>query len=43
MLIERKWKKWVFFYLPMVAFILFKLFLAKRLMGDGRPEDAALA
>jgi len=26
MLIERKWKKWVFFYLPMVFFILFTLF-----------------
>jgi POT family proton-dependent oligopeptide transporter len=27
----------------LVAFALFKLFLAKRLMGDGKPEDAALA
>jgi POT family proton-dependent oligopeptide transporter len=27
----------------LVAFWLFKLFLAKRLMGDGKPEDAALA
>jgi proton-dependent oligopeptide transporter, POT family len=27
----------------LVAFVLFKLFLAKRLMGDGKPEDAALA
>ncbi len=27
----------------LVAFTLFKLFLAKRLMGDGRAEDAALA
>lgn len=27
----------------LVAFVAFKLFLAKRLMGDGRPEDAALA
>ena len=26
MLIERKWKKWVFFYIPMVVFILFTLF-----------------
>ena len=26
MLIERKWKKWVFFYLPMAAFLLFTLF-----------------
>ena len=26
MLIERKWKKWVFFYLPMALFILFTLF-----------------
>ena len=26
MLIERKWKKWVLFYLPMAAFILFTLF-----------------
>ena len=26
MLIERKWKKWVFFYLPMAAFIVFTLF-----------------
>ena len=26
MLIERKWKKWVFFYLPMTAFIVFTLF-----------------
>jgi multiple sugar transport system permease protein len=25
-LIERKWKKWVYFYLPMVVFILFTLF-----------------
>src|SRR6185436_5460900 len=25
-LIERKWKKWVFFYLPMAAFIVFTLF-----------------
>jgi POT family proton-dependent oligopeptide transporter len=27
----------------LVAFVLFKLLLAKRLMGDGRAEDAALA
>ena len=26
MLIERKWKKWFYFYLPMAAFILFTLF-----------------
>jgi multiple sugar transport system permease protein len=26
MLIERKWKKWVYFYLPMTVFILFTLF-----------------
>ena len=26
MLIERKWKKWVFFYLPMAMFIIFTLF-----------------
>jgi multiple sugar transport system permease protein len=26
MLIERKWKKWVYFYLPMLVFILFTLF-----------------
>ena len=26
MLIERKWKKWIFFYLPMTVFILFTLF-----------------
>jgi multiple sugar transport system permease protein len=26
MLIERKWKKWVFFYVPMTVFILFTLF-----------------
>jgi multiple sugar transport system permease protein len=26
MLIERKWKKWVFFYVPITAFILFTLF-----------------
>ena len=26
MVIERKWKKWVFFYLPMTLFILFTLF-----------------
>jgi len=26
MLIERKWKKWVFFYIPMALFILFTLF-----------------
>ena len=26
MLIERKWKKWIFFYLPMAVFILFTLF-----------------
>ena len=26
MLIERKWKKWVFFYIPMVLFIVFTLF-----------------
>jgi len=26
MLIERKWKKWVFFYIPITAFILFTLF-----------------
>ena len=26
MLIERKWKKWVYFYLPMAAFLLFTLF-----------------
>ena len=26
MLIERKWKKWFFFYLPMAVFILFTLF-----------------
>ena len=26
MVIERKWKKWVFFYLPMAVFILFTLF-----------------
>ncbi len=26
MVIERKWKRWIFFYLPMVAFILFTLF-----------------
>jgi len=25
-LIERKWKKWIFFYLPMAVFILFTLF-----------------
>jgi multiple sugar transport system permease protein len=25
-LIERKWKKWVYFYLPMAAFIVFTLF-----------------
>ena len=27
----------------LIAFVLFKMFLAKRLMGDGRTEDAALA
>jgi POT family proton-dependent oligopeptide transporter len=27
----------------LVAFWLFKVLLAKRLMGDGKPEDAALA
>jgi POT family proton-dependent oligopeptide transporter len=27
----------------LVAFAAFKLFLAKRLMGDAKPEDAALA
>ncbi len=27
----------------LVAFVLFKVLLAKRLMGDGKPEDAALA
>ncbi len=26
MLIERKWKKWVYFYIPMAVFILFTLF-----------------
>ena len=26
MLIERKWKKWVFFYIPMALFLLFTLF-----------------
>ena len=26
MLIERKWKKWVYFYIPMVVFIVFTLF-----------------
>ena len=26
MLIERKWKKWVVFYLPMALFIVFTLF-----------------
>ena len=26
MLIERKWKKWIFFYLPIAMFILFTLF-----------------
>jgi multiple sugar transport system permease protein len=26
MVIERKWKKWIFFYLPMAVFILFTLF-----------------
>ena len=26
MLIERKWKKWVFFYVPMAFFIVFTLF-----------------
>jgi multiple sugar transport system permease protein len=26
MLIERKWRKWLFFYLPMAAFIVFTLF-----------------
>ena len=26
MLIERKWKKWVYFYLPMAVFIVFTLF-----------------
>jgi multiple sugar transport system permease protein len=26
MLIERKWKKWVFFYVPITAFIVFTLF-----------------
>ena len=26
MLIERKWKKWIFFYIPMLAFIAFTLF-----------------
>jgi len=26
MLIERKWKKWIFFYIPMAVFILFTLF-----------------
>ena len=26
MVIERKWKKWVFFYIPMAVFILFTLF-----------------
>ena len=26
MVIEHKWKKWVFFYIPMVVFILFTLF-----------------
>ena len=26
MLIERKWKKWVYFYLPMAAFLAFTLF-----------------
>ena len=27
----------------LVAFVLFKALLAKRLMGDGHPQDAALA
>jgi len=26
MVIERKWKKWIFFYIPMTVFILFTLF-----------------
>ena len=26
MVIERKWKKWIFFYIPMAAFIVFTLF-----------------
>ena len=26
MVIERKWKKWIFFYIPMAVFILFTLF-----------------
>ena len=26
MLIERKWKKWIFFYIPMAVFIVFTLF-----------------
>jgi len=26
MLIERKWKKWIYFYMPMAAFIVFTLF-----------------
>ena len=26
MVIERKWKKWLYFYLPMALFILFTLF-----------------
>src|SRR6476661_8676817 len=26
MVIERKWKKWVYFYLPMALFLLFTLF-----------------
>ena len=26
MLIERKWKKWIFFYIPMAVFLLFTLF-----------------
>ena len=26
MMIERKWKKWIFFYIPLAVFILFTLF-----------------
>ena len=43
MLIERKWKKWVYFYLPMALFILFTLFpFYWMAITAFRPDERAL-
>ena len=40
MMIERKWKKWVYFYVPMALFIVFTLLFYWMAVTAFRPDGA---